>query len=373
MRTKNFLIIQLFSNGDCLYATPIARQLKYNFPDCIITWAISPFCSPIIKNNPYIDEIWEVNYINDKLEQTYKANINNLMKEVELKKFDEVFFSQIIGDNWAKFNGVIRSSIFNNFPYKITVPLQPILNVTDKEKQNTQNFIHQHELNGNCFVILYECAPLSGQLNVDYDKILSLSNSLTTLKSNKKIKIIVSSSRKIQLTNKDVIDGSVLSLRETAYLTHTCDLLIGSSSGITWASTSTSAKLLPSVQLLDKNAYIFNSPIIDGKRNNLPIEKWLELYDFDEQKIIDCIEMILNDGFEKAKTKFGQQPRVSFKLYRGIVHKFLKEFKLKLLTNFIILNFKQYGLNLVMMKYLMLGFFLFPLQVIVNFTNKSKP
>ncbi|MEO7049339.1 MAG: hypothetical protein ABI091_28810, partial [Ferruginibacter sp.] len=56
---KNILLVQLFSNGDCLYATAIARQIKNDFPGCKLSWAIASFCKNIIAHNPYVDEVLE--------------------------------------------------------------------------------------------------------------------------------------------------------------------------------------------------------------------------------------------------------------------------------------------------------------------------
>ena len=54
------LLGQLGSNGDCLYATILARQIKHDFPDCHLTWAISSLCRPMIEQNPDVEKIWEV-------------------------------------------------------------------------------------------------------------------------------------------------------------------------------------------------------------------------------------------------------------------------------------------------------------------------
>ena len=34
-------LVQLDANGDCLYATTIARQIKQDYPGCHLTWWIS--------------------------------------------------------------------------------------------------------------------------------------------------------------------------------------------------------------------------------------------------------------------------------------------------------------------------------------------
>ena len=63
MTTKKIILVQLYSNGDCLYATAIARQIKQDFPGCHLTWAIASFCKSIIFNNPFVDEILEVDSV----------------------------------------------------------------------------------------------------------------------------------------------------------------------------------------------------------------------------------------------------------------------------------------------------------------------
>ena len=60
---RKILLVQLFSNGDCLYATTVARQIKKDYSGCHLTWAIAGFCKTIIANNPYVDEIMEVNSV----------------------------------------------------------------------------------------------------------------------------------------------------------------------------------------------------------------------------------------------------------------------------------------------------------------------
>ena len=56
---KRFLIGQLGSFGDCLFATTVARQIKNDYPDCHLTWAVGSIYRSILDGNPYIDDIWE--------------------------------------------------------------------------------------------------------------------------------------------------------------------------------------------------------------------------------------------------------------------------------------------------------------------------
>src|SRR6478609_5867344 len=107
MMPRKILLIQLFSYGDCLFATAIARQIKSDFAGCELTWAIAPFCASILNNNPYVDHVWEPGYITDKSLQTFSTNKQRLFKEAEAKGFETIFFSQIIEDNFSYYNGLV--------------------------------------------------------------------------------------------------------------------------------------------------------------------------------------------------------------------------------------------------------------------------
>jgi ADP-heptose:LPS heptosyltransferase len=45
---QKIVLVQLFSNGDCLYATAVARQIKADYPGCHLTWAIADFVNPLL-------------------------------------------------------------------------------------------------------------------------------------------------------------------------------------------------------------------------------------------------------------------------------------------------------------------------------------
>jgi hypothetical protein len=55
---QRILLGHLASFGDCLYATTIARQIKNDYPDCHLTWAIGSKYHSVIDENPYVDEKW---------------------------------------------------------------------------------------------------------------------------------------------------------------------------------------------------------------------------------------------------------------------------------------------------------------------------
>src|SRR5690606_8014824 len=103
------------------------------------------------------------------------------------------------------------------------------------------------------------------------------------LSSNAKVAVILSSLNKIVHPNKNIIDGSALTLRETAVLTLYCTLLIGCSSGITWITTSNAAKLLPMIQLVNPYTDWVNPVSRDFKRFGRPTEYIIDIIDFNEQ------------------------------------------------------------------------------------------
>ena len=92
---KKILLVQLYANGDCLYATTIARQIKNDFPNSHLTWAIASSCQNIIKNNPFVDKILEVNDVRKDDIQGFRKFIKNA-KSGTYGLFDEIFITQVL-------------------------------------------------------------------------------------------------------------------------------------------------------------------------------------------------------------------------------------------------------------------------------------
>ncbi len=361
--THKILLIHFYSNGDCLYATTIARQIKHDFPDCNLTWAIASNCKNIIANNPYVDHTIVVDYIpvNDP------AEFKELEKQVSLKEFHQVFITHpSYLSNIALYDGCIRSNVYRAFPRKITVPVTPVLQLTEEEISNVNNFAAKHSLKDYTEVILFEFAPQSGQLNITKEIAISIAESIVTKKN---AAIILSSANKIVNSNKAIIDGSALTLRETAALTHHCTLLLGCSSGITWITTSSAAKFLPMVQILNPNATWVNPISRDFKRFNLPLEKVIEMYDFDQNKISDCVENALTD-FAIAKSKYNQQVPLHFKTTAKIVYELLCRFKFGQIIKHIRVNREVYGDNLLFYKEVVRGIVTAPAILTQNIFRK---
>jgi ADP-heptose:LPS heptosyltransferase len=138
---KQILLVHFYSNGDALYATAIARQIKVDFPGCHLTWAIASNCKNIIANNPYIDAIVVADYVhcNDR------AVFADLWKRINPQDFDQVFIthpSYLL--NNALYDGCIRSNVFRAYPNPVTVPVTPVLELTQEEKARCAAFAAQH-------------------------------------------------------------------------------------------------------------------------------------------------------------------------------------------------------------------------------------
>ncbi|MEP6594455.1 MAG: hypothetical protein ABJA71_00855 [Ginsengibacter sp.] len=365
---KKILLIHLFSNGDCLYATAIAKQIKNDFPGCYLIWAISSTCKNIILNNPYVDETWEI-LIPSSLENenVFSNVISDAKNRKQNGQFDEIFVTQILGDNFSKYDSCVRTSIYRCYGKPLTVDKTPVLLLTAEEIEKARAFASINKLNAFKNVVLFECAPQSGQANFNDAFIKILSEEIIKIRDTC---VILSSAKKIDVKVSNVFDGSVLSIRETAALSHFCTLLIGCSSGITWATYSTAAKQLPTLQLLNNNAYIYNPPSIAFDRIGEPCNLIIELFDFDVTRASACISTILKEDFLKARQLYNQPAKKQFKIYRGITHSFLSKGKFSLLKNFIKLNIAVHGWNLSMLFKIFQGFILFPAQLVVNKIGK---
>ncbi|NJO93453.1 MAG: glycosyltransferase family 9 protein [Hydrococcus sp. RM1_1_31] len=99
--SKRILLGQLGANGDCLNATTLARQIKYDYPDCYLTWAVSSSCRGMVENNPFVDEIWEVPVApGESMPEVWNRFESDVRKCVLKGQFDEVFLTQIYPNNF---------------------------------------------------------------------------------------------------------------------------------------------------------------------------------------------------------------------------------------------------------------------------------
>jgi ADP-heptose:LPS heptosyltransferase len=367
MLNQNILLVHLYSNGDSLYATAVARQIKQDYPNCKLTWAIASFCKDIIANNPFVDDVLEVTNVAKLDIVAYRKFKKQILKEKQQGKWDAVFFTNLIDDNQANYDGCTRASTFRGYPKNITVPIQPILNLYSIENEKASIFAAFHQLEKFKHVILFEFAPQSGQSQMTLDFAIQIATQLTV---NKDVSVILSSANKINHPSLQIIDGSSLSLRETAALTHYCTFLLGASSGITWISTSTTGKQLPMVQLLNANTTWSNPISRDFERFNMPTDGLIELIDFDSNIIENCVSAALVN-FAAAKKKYHQQFPFSFKTTRFIVYNLLTYLQFKSIVKHILINRKVHGDKMAFYNEVALGFLMLPFRLVSNTFRKK--
>ncbi len=366
---KRILLIQLYSNGDCLYATTIAQQIKHDYRDCILQWMILRPLESILRNNPFVDEVILIDKINDETgNATFERAKSIAAQRINDKLTDQFYFTQLLADKLSNYDGCIRRSIYRGYDKEITVSKTPVLVLTEEEQSAVQKFVTQQQLASYKQVILFETSPLSGQIRLTEEDIKTIASALVELP---KTCVILSSYKSFNIQAAHVIDGSVLSIRETIGLSNYCSMLMGCSSGITWGSLSTAGKKLPMIQLLSDDAYYFNPPSIDFPFSGIDDNELIELFEFDAAHVVDVVKKIVAIDFQTARKQFHQQTKNKFAMHRGIVHHLLKRGRFRLLQNFISINRKVNGANFKMWKKIAAGFLLFPFQLCIDSTKKK--
>lgn len=365
--TPKILLVHLYSNGDCLYATAIARQIKSDFPNCHLTWAIASFCKNILNGNPYVDEVLEVKEVVKNDVAAFRKFKREVAEWKSAGKYDEVFVTHNADTNQAYYDGCIRSSVLRAYQRPITVPVKPVLVLSEQEKNNALVFANNQQLQNYQQVILFEYAPLSGQSNITKGDAILIAEKIVA-KGN--FAVILSSANKIIHTNKAIIDGSELTFRETAHLTHYCTFLLGSSSGITWMSTSEAGKLLPMIQMLNPNSSWLNAISRDFERFGIATNNVIELIEYNNEFIVESVLSALKN-FSQAKKQYNQSIPMHFKTTRSIVYNLLCYLEFGAISTHIKVNREVYGNKLSFYKEVVTGFVIFPFRLMTNFWSKK--
>ncbi|HEY4151242.1 MAG TPA: hypothetical protein VGM41_20030 [Chitinophagaceae bacterium] len=366
---KKILLVELFSNGDCLYATAVARQIKQDFPGSHLIWAIASFCQSIIAGNPFVDEVMVIDNVSKNDERAFRRLKKELERRKDAGEWDELFITHIMGDNEANYDGSIRPAIFRGYGRPVTVPVTPVLELSPDETGAAKDFALRHGLQQYRHIVLFEFAPQSGQSPITKDLAIAIAEGVT---KDPGACIILSSASKIDHPSAQIIDGSALSLRQTAALTHYCSLLLGCSSGITWISTSSAAKQLPMVQLLNPATNWFNPVSRDFERYGLDSSTVIELSRFDAASVEACVTAAFSD-FAVARAQYHETMPLHFKTTRNIVYNLLCFRSFRAIGRHIALNTKTYGHRLSFYKEVITGFIIFPFRLTGNLIRKSLP
>jgi len=355
---KNILLAHLGSFGDCLYATAIARQIKSDYPDYNLTWAVGAKYQSVIQNNPHIDKIWVIENP-DYYFKGWKSFENECNKLKNEGIFDLVFFTQIYPKNLNIFDGTIRSSILRAYSNKIS-DVTPVIKLTDQEIQNVDKFISENKLE-NKKLIVFEFAPSSRQSFVDMDFALK-SSKIITEKFPDKVAIILSSHLKIKTENENIIDGSCLTFRENAELLNRADLLIGCSSGLTWLSTANWVKKISTIQLINNKAYWFAGMIYDFEYHGLNHSHIIELPRCTPEFLLNCINFYFEKGIVETKQTFNYKvfPKF-FKSFRHLQYEFIVKFQFKNIKSLYKSYLERHGFKNIFIIYTIVNILLIPL------------
>lgn len=315
---KRFLIGQLASFGDCLYATTVAKQIKSDYPDCHITWAVASKYKSILELNPHVDEIWEIPLVNNDY---YNTGWIKFEQEAQKKKingvYDEIVFTQLAMQHWQKYDGTIRSSTLNGYKRPITVPVDPVIRLNEMEVNNVADFAKRKKLPAFKEVILFEYSPASGQSFVTEKIAMQIVEKAISI--NQDICFVLSGPKPLLSSSPQIIDASELTFRENAELTKYCTLLVGCSSGITWLSTSDWAKKLQMVQLLNKEYQFFAGVKYDFEFWKIPTDAVIEITLNNLDHIVNCLNTIFVKDFKTAKEAFDELYRPEYFNFRNVM------------------------------------------------------
>lgn len=317
---KRFLIGQLERFGDCLFATTVAKQIKNDFPDSHITWAIRPTYKDILKLNPFVDEIWE--FDKGSCEEGWKLFEEEALERQSRGIYDELILTQIIGKNWSRFYGTIRSSLLRGYQKPITVSVDPVLRLEASEVGNVKRFAEKCYLGSFKNVILFECAPGSGQSSMNVEFALQIAKEITSKSSD--TCFVLSNPKAIAFLPERIFDASTLTFRENAELSKYCTLLVGCSSGITWLCTSDWAKKIDTIQLINESYGVFAGVAYDHEICGLDSSHILEISDQNKRSLREIIEAVINDGFVESKKRYHCIFRPALNCVRGVVRQLWK-------------------------------------------------
>jgi ADP-heptose:LPS heptosyltransferase len=347
-KPQRILLGHLASFGDCLYATTLAKQIKADYPDSHLTWAIGSIYSSVLIGNPHVDKVWEIPLRNrdDVFPKWYEFQ-KIATEKYKNGDFDQIFLTQICHDpdNFRTYDGTLRSSILRFYGKPITVGVTPVIYLNQEEINNVYDFAQTNNLINNEKVVLFECSAKSEQSFVTEEFAIELAQKIA--KNLPDWKILMSSNisipQSIQYTN--IIDASNLSFRENAELTKYCSLLIGCSSGISWLTTSSWAKKLPMVQLLKADKSMYASFIYDHRYHGLQVDHIIEITDTTVEHVFNCIISIVDEGFTTARSKFNQEIPLDFTFYFKTIASILYRKRMRQFFSSLRYTIQRYGLH----------------------------
>lgn len=250
------LLGQLGSSGDCLYATILARQLRNDYPQAEITWAIFSHCANLLRNNPHINDIWEIPIPDWSLHEiVWRVFEREAIRRYQRRDFDTILLSQIWPNNFQNYDGTVRSSLLRAYGHHLTVPIENVICLGDDEIERVERFVASAGLAEIEHKVLFECSFKSGQSFVTPDKAQDAADELYRILPNSCL--ILSTHLPLELRDRRSRYAGSLTLREISHLTHHVSMFVGAGSGATVSASSSAAKIVPMIQLLAIRLRVF--------------------------------------------------------------------------------------------------------------------
>jgi len=261
-----------------------------------------------------VDEVWEIPLErHEDMASAWRGFERQAGERHRRGEFDDVYLTQIYPNNFKNFDGTVRASIFRGYPRPITVPVTPVIRLSQEEIERVREFASRHRLAESGPIILFECAPRSGQSLVTPAWALEVSR--TIVRRLPRAGVIMSSRVAGLDANPAIIDGSVLGFREIAELTRYCSLFIGCSSGLTWLCTSEAAQAIPMIQVLTKRAGMLGAVVADLDYWGLPSGHVIEMRDPDVEHAAMCALAVLSEGVAATRPQFHEPQGVRLNQY----------------------------------------------------------
>lgn len=305
---------QLDANGDCLYATTIARQIKADHPGCHLAWWISSRCSHLLVDNPFVDEVIEIP-VPDWKPESREVGWSVLRAELLRVQgggspYDRIWTPQIFPGNFRWFDGTVRPSMFRGYGRPITVPVDPVIRLTAGERGRVEAFARRHRLADFRHVVLFECSSNSGQSQVTPQFATEVAARVTAARAD--TAVILSTMQAVGELPARVLTAGSLSMRENLALLDHCSCFVGCGSGLTVVATMDAAPPLPNIQILDSSRSVLASFRHDFVYWNKPTDRFVELADGSVAEAAACVVRCLADGVEAARAEFDRPVAVRF-------------------------------------------------------------
>ncbi len=334
----NWLLGQLDANGDCLYATAVARWIKRRHPAARLTWAISSRCRSLLDGNPDVDEVLEIPVYSGSMEHrltAWKRLENEVVRTLTSgHPCDRVALTQIWPSNLRKYDGTIRSSIFRSFEAITGEPvvsgdvasvpsiINPELNLNDAERGRSEEFLKSRGIDRFSHRIVFECSPLSGQSFVDAE--FAIATAVKVVERLEDCCVILTTGVELGALPERVYSARELSVRENRALVEASTLFVGCGSGVTVVATT--VPQVPMIQVLSSSASVFASLLHDYEHFGNDSSRLIEMCDVRAGRLAQAILCVCRDGIEEARQRFERRVPLHFDHYFGLLQRELLSF-----------------------------------------------